>query len=182
MLKYGALCAISLLAGTSFAQTPGKPGSQSVTEMGGEKDYYFASSNSKNRYFFNRASTHDRTDIGPKVKGVQSLWVPLTGLEAHPRISYMEMEMLVDCAQFGKVGLLKVSGYDKNGSLVNTEQVAVNKFEWQSAPEQTSFNVNWTAACTNIVWPAPAHFADLSSAEVAEKAHQNNVLWNSPAK
>lgn len=181
MLKYGALCAIGLImTNPAAAQPVGKQDSKKMVVS--EKDYYFASSNSKNRYFFNRSSIHDRTDIGPRVKGVQTLWVPLSAPASHPTLSYIELEMVVDCASEGKVGLLKATGYDAKNSVVQKEDVPVKNFEWMTSTDQTSFNVNWQAACTNIVWPAPARFEGLSSAQVAQKAHQNNVLWNAPVK
>ena len=186
MLKYGALCIVGLLmASTAGAQPANKQDSKNpvVSEkVVSEKDYYFASSNSKNRYFFNRASLHDRTDIGPNIKGLQSLWIPLTAPATHPTLSYIELEMLVDCQTEGKVGLLKATGYDANNTVIQKEDVPVKNFEWTNSPDQTSFNVNWQAACKNIVWPAPARFEGQSSGQVAQKAHQNNVLWNAPSK
>lgn len=178
MIKYGVFCAVGvMLSSGAFAQADIKTGNQTS-----EKDYYFASSNSKNRYFFNRSSIHERSDIGPKVKGLQSLWVPLTAPASHPTLSYIELDMVADCTTEGKIGLLRATGYDKNNTIVQKEEVPVKSFEWMAATDQTSFNVNWKAACTNIVWPSPARFEGLSSAQVAEKAHQNSVLWNPPAK
>lgn len=180
MLKYGALCAALIMANTVEAQPVNAPASKNPVAAG--KDYYFASSNSKNRYFFNRSSIHDRTDIGSEIKGLQSLWVPLSPPATHPTLSYIEMEMVVDCKTEGKIGFLKATGYDANNTIVQNEDIPVKNFEWTIAPDQTSFNVNWQAACKNIVWPAPAHFEGLSSGQVAQKAHQNNVLWNTPVK
>lgn len=178
MLKYGALCAVGLMLSAAVNAQP----TNKVVASGSEKDYYFASSNSKNRYFFNRASIHDRTDIGPTVKGLQSLWVPLTPPSGHSTLSYIELDMIVDCSSEGKIGLLKATGYDKSDTVVQKDDVPVKNFEWMNSTDQTSFNVNWKAACTNIVWPSPARFEGLSSGQVAEKAHQNNVLWNTPTK
>lgn len=142
-----------------------------------EKDYYFASSNAKNRYFFNRDSIEDKPEISATVKAYQSLWVMVEPLKEHPGATHMEMHMLADCSTNGKVGFTSVKMYDSNGVLLKEEKTETKNFEWFIAEEKTSFGVNWNATCTHIIWPSTAHFPQTTSTKMSQLAREANPLW-----
>lgn len=147
-----------------------------------EKDYYFASSNTKNRYFFNRDSIEDKPEIGSTVKSYQSLWVMLEPLKEYPNATHMEMYMLADCSTNGKVGFTDVKMFDTNGLLIKEEKTETKNFEWFVAEEKTSFGVNWNATCTHIIWPSTAHFPQTTSTKMSQLAREANPLWTTGEK
>lgn len=119
-------------------------------------NYYYASSNDDNIFFYNKNSPIVRTDINFTTKEFEVVNV-FRKIEGP--ISYLKIKYLADCSSKPRVGIINVQAFDFNSNKIAEEKTTPLNFKWLNPEDKTAMQVNWDITCKydDIKWVEEAN-------------------------